>query len=119
MQINPGINHFNITASSLPAWSEALSHSEKKRMKRMKSKLIRLLINNDEEAIDDFSSVFLLPVTKCMCAFFKSPLFVVSKIERTTRNNAHVPIWSLDKERISTIKLISPKNVSEKRCKKV
>ena len=81
----------------------------------IKTILIAALMISEEEAIIVFSSGSVLPATKRICAFFNRPLFVVSKMVVTTRKRAHVPIWSLDNDQIRMIKLISPKNVREKR----
>jgi hypothetical protein len=53
-----------------------------------------------------------------MCAFFKRPLFVVSKMVVMARKSDQVPICGFDKEnRMRTMKFISPKRVTENRCR--
>ena len=119
MLIKPGINHNSICVNSISVLSTESSRLEKKSKKRMNTRLIKALIISDEEATAVFSVVLLVMLTKRIWAFFIRPLFVVSKMEVTIRNKAHTPIWVCVKDRIRIMKLIRPKKVSEKRCRKV
>lgn len=117
MQIKPGINQYKVAERPAPALSTVLIQSEQKMRKAIKINVINILIRNDDDAIDILSFKSLLPLTYFTCAFFRSPLLVTSKTEVTVKNNAHVPISAVLNVRANIIKFISPKKVSENRCR--
>ena len=115
----PGIYHQSISDNSIPVWSQWLSSPEKRQMNAMNRRVMERLIRREEEAMTVFSPCVPLALTYRIWAFFRRPLLVVSKIEVTTRKSAQTPICGLDRWRISTIRLINPNSVMEKRCKMV
>jgi len=76
-------------------------------------------MTNEDEAISVFSSELLLLLTYLICAFLSRLLLAISKIPVIVRKSAYVPSCVGVNVRVRKIKLMKPKNVSEKRCKKV
>ena len=109
----PGINHFNIFSSSIPAPNKWLSSPEKRKRKRMNKKLRLAFSNKEEDATAVFSSP--LPPTNFICAFFRRLDLAVSNKVVTTKNKAHTPISGFCKCLIRITKLASAKSVMEKR----
>lgn len=119
MHSKPGINHNNAIERLRPECKASLNQAEQNNRKIINRMVTKQLMRNEDDAIEILSAVLLLLLTYITCAFFNSPPFVASNTEVTVRNNAQVPISSLSNTRTRITKLISPKNVSENRCKMV